>query len=704
MISHPVDEFRNVVLVGHGSTGKTSLAELMLYKSGASRRMGSIDQGTSLLDTDQDEKQLRHSVTSHVCHFEHQGARINLIDAPGMPDFVGQVIGAYRAAETVIITINAPHGIEANTRKSFQHAGNQGLARFIVLNKCDSENVDLPVLMNLIRNQFGSACVPVTVPLGTGAGIHGVVNTVHLPESLPEDAALNVSEANRRLIEAAVESDSALMERYFNGEVISGVELDQAIRNAIVNGTLIPVFCTTVKSDIGVNELMDALALYAPSPVQLPRHVLENGHEVSLRPDSHGPLVAQVIKTRIDPFVSKISYLRIYSGTLKKESQVHLVGTDRSVRIHQLVDVQGGQHDGIDEAIAGNVVAVTRVDDLQTGDVISDGSDELTLPPILFPRPMIGLAVEPKSRADQAKISAALHKIEEEDPTFKVHREEQTHEMVIEGMSELHLKMVQNRLQHRDKVEVNTHPPRIPYRETVNGTAEGAYRHKKQSGGSGQFAEVHLRISPCPPGIDPASYFVRENFEGLRSYHYDPSLNFGFIDRVNGGTVPNQFIPAVENGVKDRMFQGIMAGCQVQDLVVELFYGKDHPVDSNEAAFRTAGSQCLKELFHQAQPTLLEPVMQVEITVPTSNIGDITSDLNSRRGHLQGMEDVPGGYTMVRCIVPLAEMLSYARTLPSLSGGQGSFTMEFERYEMVPPSLQQKLMSSYQRTGNGSAN
>jgi elongation factor G len=701
MPRHPVDELRNIVLVGHGATGKTSLADLMLYKSGASRRLGSPEDGTSLLDTDEDEKQRHHSITSHVCHFEHAGARINVIDAPGMPDFVGQVIGAYRAAETVLITVNALHGIEVNSRKSFQHAGNRGLARCIVVNKCDQENVDLPGLMQSIRSQFGQACVPMTIPLGTGTHIHGVISTVSLPDPLPEDAALDPVEANQELIEAAVEADEELMARYFEGEVIAGEDLDRAIRKAIVAGTLIPVFFTAVKSDIGVAELMDAVAKYTPSPTEIERHVLREGEDVPIRPDPTGPLVAQVIKTRIDPFVSKVNYLRIYSGTLKKDQTVHIVGTDKSVKIHQLMDVQGGQHESVDEAIAGNIVAVSRIEDLHTGDVISDGADHVTMPPLAFPRPMIGLAVEPKSRADQAKISAALHKIEEEDPTFRVHREEQTHEMVMEGMSELHLQLIQNRLHQREKVDIITHPPRIPYRETVSIPAEGSYRHKKQSGGAGQFAEVHLRISPCPHGISPDEYFTRQRFENMRSYHYDPELNFCFVDRVTGGSVPNQFIPAVEKGVRERMSQGVIAGCQIQDLIVELFFGKDHPVDSNETAFRTAASMCLKELFLQARPVLLEPIMQVEITIPSQKIGDISSDLNTRRGRMEGIDEVPGGFSLIHAKIPLAELMTYARTLSGLTAGQGSFTMEFFAYEMLPQNEQQKVIQQQAHSHNG---
>ncbi len=701
MTTHQVDSLRNIVFVGHGATGKTSLADLMLYKAGVTRRIGSPDEGTSLLDIDEDEKQRHHSITSHLCHLEHQGARLNLIDAPGMPDFAGQLAGAFRAAETVVITVNAAQGIENDARRAFREATEQQLARWIVLNKCDSEHVELSGVMMDLREQFGTGCAFMTIPLGTGAQLHGVIETLTPPSPIPTDAAVDVSLARQQLLDAIAEADDEWMIRYLEGEWFTQEELDAAIVTAIVRGTLIPVFCTAVKSDVGVAELMDALARYAPNPHQLRHHVLQNGEDVEYDADPNAPLVAQVIKTRNDPFLSKVSYVRIYSGVLKKESQVHLVGTDRSIRIHHLADVQGGHYQPIDEAIAGDLVAITRLEDLHTGDVLSDGSDEITLPPLRFPRPMIGVAVEPKSRSDQARISTALNRIQDEDPTFRVHREEQTHEIVMEGMSELHLQLIQNRLHQRDKVDIITHRPKVPYRETVQGTAEGSYRHKKQSGGSGQFAEVHLRLSPCPQGVDPQSYFTKENFPNLRSYHYDPVLNSCFVDRVSGGSVPNQFIPAVEKGVVERMTHGVVAGCQIQDIVVELFFGKDHPVDSNEMAFKLAASHCLKEIFVQARPALLEPIAQVEITVPTSRIGEITGDLNSRRGRMEGMSEQAGGFTIISARVPLSEMMTYARSLSSMTAGQGSFSMEPAGYEPVPPQEQSKIIAAHQQDSNG---
>jgi elongation factor G len=498
-------------------------------------------------------------------------------------------------------------------------------------------------------------------------------------------------------MDAIVEADEELMERYLEGEELSADEVLGGVTKAIASGTLIPIFCISSRTGVGVPELMDAIVDFALSPGELVRHTTtEAGKEVDVKSTDDGPLIAQVFKTRIDPFVSKMSFIRVFSGKLTKDSTVRDVRTGKGVKIHQLLDVQGGHVEPVDEAHAGDVVVVAKIDDLQVGDTLVSGSDGAALPPIQFPTPMIGLAVEPKSRADQQKISGALHKIEEEDPTFRVVRDTQTHEMVMRGMSELHLQIVQDRLHKRDKVEVVTHQPKVPYRETVMGNAEGMYRHKKQSGGSGQFAEVHMRIYALPNDIDPATYFTKERFEALRNYHYHKDLNFAFLDCISGGSVPNQFIPAVEKGVIERMEKGIIAGYQVQDVAVALFFGKDHPVDSNEAAFRTAGSMCMRDIFKQAKPVLLEPIMHLEVTVPGEKLGDITSDLNTRRGRMEGMDSLPGGLQVVKARAPLAELMTYSRTLSSLTGGQGSYSMEFSHYETVPPNEQQKIVAAAQ--------
>ena len=694
MTKHPVGELRNIVLVGHGAVGKTTLADLMLFKAGVGTRAGSVDDSTSLLDTDDDEKERHHSLTSHVAHFEQSGDEINLIDAPGYPDFIGQAIGAMRAAETAIIVIGATSGIEVNTRKTFQLAEKAHLGRFIVINKCDGDNIDLPGLMEVLRATFGNACSLMTVPVGIGANFSAVVDTVHLPAAIPAGCVIDPVAAGQQVMDAAVEADESLMERYLNGETLTAAELNHAISKAIVVGSLIPVFCTSAKKDIGVKELMEAMASYAPSPLDIAHAANQGGKEVDIVPQDGDPLIAQVFKTRVDPFVGKMSFVRIYSGTLKKDLVVRDERLGKSVKITQMLKVQGGKYEQISEAGPGEIVTIVKADDLKLGDTLTHGADGVNMSAIPFPTPMIGLAVSPKSHADQQKISGALHKIEEEDSTFIVKREAQTHEMVMQGMSELHLQLIKNRLLKREKVEVVTHQPKVPYRETVSGNAEGSYRHKKQSGGSGQFAEVHLRISHCPQGINPEEYFVSSRFPSLRRYHYDPVLNSAFLDRVTGGSVPNNYIPAIEKGVKERMEQGVMAGHQVQDVVVELFFGKDHPVDSNETAFKTAARMCFKEVFAKAKPNLLEPIVSLEIVIPQDKLGDITSDLNTRRGRMEGMDSAPGGFAILKARAPLAEVMTYARSLSSLTGGRGSFTLDFSHYEMVPPNEMAKIIAN----------
>ena len=694
-----VEGIRNVALVGHGAVGKTTLSDLMLFRAGVTSRQGSVDDGTSLLDVDDEERERKFSISSHISHFSRSGHWNNIIDTPGYPDFIGQTISALRGVEMAVIVIAIDSGIAVNTRKVFQQATQNGMARMILLNKCDHDNINFSQAVADIQATFGSNCLPLNVPTGLGADFNGVVST--LPGSTGGAPIVDIEAFGQQVVDAIVECDEALMEKYFNGEALTAEEIATGISKAMLAGTLIPMFCASARSGVGVDEFMDALTNYAPAPGALHRMAKDaSGTDVEIGSDSEGPLIGQVFKTRIDPFVSKLSYIRLFSGKLLKDSTILCPSTGKQLKIHNIFHIQGGVQEPVDVAFAGDIIAVCKVEDLHTGDTICFGNGQargaVILPGMTFPTPMIGLAVEPKSRSDQQKISGALHKIEEEDPTFKVTRAAQTHEMVMQGMSELHLQIVQNRLQKRDKVDVVTHQPKIAYRETIAGTKDGSYRHKKQSGGSGQFAEVHLRVSALPQGITPAEYFVKERFDHLREYHYDPVLNFAFVDRVTGGTVPNQFIPAVEKGVIERMTRGVAAGFQIQDVCVEIYFGKDHPVDSNETAFRMAGSMCFRNLFRDAKPQLLEPIARAEIYVPGDKLGDITSDLNSRRGRVEGLDTQPGGYQIITARVPVSEMMTYARTMSSITGGRGSFTLELSHYEIMPPNEQQKVIAAAQ--------
>lgn len=695
MSKHKVDEIRNVAFVGHGHSGKTTLADLLLFKAGVGTRAGSVDDGTSLLDTDDDEKEKKQSLFSHVCRYEHADHRVNLIDCPGYPDFIGQVCGALRAVETAVVVLNANAGLEVNARRCFQLATDEHLARMIVVNRVDGDNVDIPKLVATIRENWGSSCVPINVPNGTGSKFTAVYSALQIKGDVPAGLPLNPKDYHQALMDAIVEADESLMERFLGGEDVSEDEIIHLIGKAIGHGTLIPIMFTSAKTGVGVQELGDALADYAPTPLDEDHHATgEEGKDIIINPSPDEPFVAQVFKVRIDPFVGKMAYLRVFSGHVAKDTTVQDHRNNKTIKLSAMLEVQGSKSEPVDYATSGDIIAIAKVEDLSVGDTVSAQGVHVDFPPIHFPRPMVGLAVTPKTAADQQKISVALHKIEEEDQTFHVTREAQTHEMVIQGMSDLHLQAIVQRLHKRDKVDVNTTMPRIPYRETCNMNAEGMYRHKKQSGGSGQFAEVHFRIGPLPQGIVPEEYFIKERFESLRAFHYDPVLNYAFLDCVSGGSVPNNFIPAVEKGVKERMEKGVLAGYQVQDCWCALFFGKDHPVDSNETAFKTAGRQCFKEVFAKAKPALLEPIVKVEIMVPGEKLGDITSDLNTRRGRMEGMDTLPGNFTVVKASVPLAEMQTYARSLSSITGGQGSYTFEPSHYEVVPGNEQQKIVAS----------
>ncbi len=688
-----VENIRNIALVGHGSSGKTTLSDRILIHKGLVNRQASVDDGTSICDFDEEEKAHKYSIESTLIHFEHAGRFFQWIDTPGYPDFINQSLGALRAVETAAVVIDAQAGIEVNTRRMFNEAEKEGVGRVIIFNRMDAENIDFAKLLASVRELWGNRCTLFTIPLGVGGDFKGVVSVLSPPEGGTEGALIDPEEAHQSLIESIVEVDEEATERYFEGIVPEGEELDRLLVKAVAAGSLIPIFCISAKNGTGLDELLDGLARCCLPPTELLRKATdENGQEVEVKPDPAGPLVAQVFKTRIDPFVQKLSFLRIFSGTLKTDEAVQVPGARKPVKIGQLLRFQADEKEEIASAGPGEIVAVAKVAELKTGMTIGPW----TMPPIPFPTPMVGLAVSPKSRGDEAKLSGALQKIVEEDATFRLDRDPQTKELVMTGMSELHLQIIQERLKRRDKVEVVTKEPKIPYRETVQGTAEGSYRHKKQTGGRGQFGEVHIRMMPFPQGTDPEEFCTPERFPQMKEFHYDPETNFVWVDSIVGGVIPGNFLPAVEKGFKERMARGVIAGYQVVNVCVDVFYGKHHPVDSSETAFKTAASMAFRNVFQQAQPALLEPIVKMEITVPADKLGDINSDLSTRRGRVLGTDAAGGGMMIVRAEVPLAEVTTYARTLSSITGGQGSYTMEFSHYDVVPAHVQQEIIKKAQ--------
>ena len=657
-------------------------------KTGAVSGQPSVDNGTSICDFDEEEKHHKHSVEASIVHFDHAGKRFNVIDTPGYPDLIGQTIGALRAVETALIAIDAHAGIKVNTRRAWQEAGDAGLGRILCITKLDTDNINFPGLIDSIKEVFGSQCALFNVPIGHGHDLKGVVSTLDVPKDTA-GALIDPATLSESVVESIIEADEAVMEKYLEGEMPSKEVLQRLCAEAVRQGTLTPIVCVSTKMGIGLDELLAVLAQASLPPTAVARTAKKDGDDVTLKCDPDAPLAAQVFKTRIDPFVQRLSYIRVFSGTLKKDSTVPFVGARKGVKIGPLLSVQGEKTTPSTMAIAGDIVAIAKTEDLHTGTSLG----EVELPPIKFPTPMVGLAVAPKTRGDETKLSGALHKITEEDRTVRLEHDQETKEMVLTGMSELHLQLLRERLKRRDKVEVETHEPKIPYRETIQANAEGSYRHKKQSGGSGQFGEVHIRMYPFPEGTKPEDFATKERFPHLKNTHYHEKNNFLWVDTVVGGTIPGNFMPAIEKGFLEKIATGVVAGYPVQNICVEVHFGKDHPVDSNETAFRIAGRNAFANVFREARPSLLEPIVKLAITVPVGNVGDVSSDLSGRRGQMVGMDSAGGGMTTVEATCPLSEVMTYARTLSSMTGGQGSYTMEFSRYDVVPPNVQQQIIA-----------
>ncbi|HMP80059.1 MAG TPA: elongation factor G [Pirellulaceae bacterium] len=683
-----VESIRNVVLCGHGGTGKTTIADTFLMMTNTVSGSHSVDDGTSICDFDPEEKKHKYSIEAALTQFTYDGIQLQVIDTPGYPDFIGQAIGAMRAVETAVIVINAHAGIQVNTRRVFNEAGKAGLGRIIVLNKMDDENIDFPGLVESIRETFGTQCVLFNVPLGSGHQFRGVASTLNVPSDTA-GALVDPNEIHEPLLESIVEADDQAMERYFEGHLPSSEELSRLIVRAVAGGSLVPILCCSSKTKVGLPELLDGLKQCALSPSDLPRTGLKSGEEVAIAPTAAGPLCAQVFRTRIDPFVQKLSFIRVLSGKLKRDDQVVASSSRKPIKLGALLRVQGEQTQPCEVAESGDIVAVAKMEELHTGTVLG----EIELPKIAFPTPMVSLAVTPKSRNDETKLSGALQKIVEEDSTFHLDRDPQTKELVMTGMSELHLTIIRERLVRRDKLEVETKEPRIAFRETIQANAEGSYRHKKQTGGRGQFGEVHIRMFPLPRGTKIEEYATKERFHSIKDHHYDSRSNFLWIDSVVGGVIPGNFMPAIAKGFAERIESGVIAGYPVQDVCVEVHFGKYHDVDSSEAAFKTAARQVFRQVFEKARPSLLEPIVKMDITVPEANVGDVYSDMSGRGGRIAGSESAGGNFTTVHAVVPLREVTTYARALSSMTGGMGSYTMEFSHYDFMPPNVQQDVIS-----------
>ena len=660
--------FRNIAIVGHSGSGKTSLAEALLFKAGVTSRLGSVPDGTSMLDTSEESKEKGSSLDSAVAYLSHNKLHVNLLDTPGTAAFCGPAIATLAAAECAVVVVSASSGIQVNTRRMIARAREYGLGMWIVINHIDAANVDLPALVGQIQETFGAECVPLNLPTDGGKAVIDCFAN----ESGSADFS-DVADAHTALLEALVGADDELMEKYLGGE-LSKEEAGRAAAGAVAQGVCIPILFTNALGDVGVTEFLDALEMFCPSPTSgLKRTLVTGDTSTTIEPDSAGSFVGQVFKIATDP-KSHIKYLsiRVHSGKVSSDMTLKSEREPKGVRPGHVLRSQGIEHSEMDAGVAGDIITLAKLD-FAIGDTLtSDVPAKVAM--VNFPEPMFSLAVESKSRGDEDKITMALKRCMDEDPCFRSERGTGG-ELVVRGMGEAQLRTYLNRMCKQNKLEVATKPPRIPYRETITASARDVeYTHKKQTGGAGQFGRVIINLLPAERG---------EGYE--------------FIDKIFGGAIDQSFRPSVDKGVRAQMAAGVLAGYPVVDVKVELIDGKTHPVDSKDIAFQIAGRGAFKEAFIKSKPVLLEPIVDVEVTVPAENVGDITGDLASRRGRPQGQDILPGGLVVIKAVVPLAELADYNPRLSSITGGQGSYTMEFSHYEPVPGNVQQQIVDAHKK-------
>ena len=672
---HPdIARIRTVALVGQTTAGKTSLVEALLVKAGAIGAPGSLERGTTVCDFDPMERRVQHSLNSALVHLTHNDATIQLVDTPGYSDFVGQSMTALEAVDTAAIVINAQNGIEMMSARMMEWAAKRSLCRMIIVNKIDGLGLDLPGLVAQIQAAFGKECLPLNLPAAKGTQ---VVDCFFNPSGEADFSSVEL--AHRALVEQVVEVDPEFVERYLNDGDVDPAELHAPLEQALREGHLIPICFVSARNGAGVAELLDVFDRLLPNPTegnppQFYRGEGAEAKELHADPDASKHVIAHVFKVTVDPYVGKMGIFRIHQGTVTKDSQLYIGDGRKPFKVGHLFKLQGKEHVEIVRGVPGDICAVAKVDEMHFDAVLHDAAedDHLHLKPLDFPVPVHGLAIEPKRRGDEQRMWEILQKLVDEDPCLKVEHVAVTNETVVYGLGELHLRTLLDRMNETYKCEVNTRPPRIAYRETVTAPAEGHHRHKKQSGGAGQFGEVFLRIEPLPRGS-----------------------GFEFLDQVKGGTIPTQFIPAVEKGVRLALDAGVVAGFPVKDVRVIVYDGKSHSVDSKDIAFATAGRKAFIDAVLKAKPIVLEPIVKVEITAPETAMGDITGDLSAKRGQVNGTNALQAGSMTVNGQVPLSELSGYQARLNGMTGGQGRYTIELSHYEAVPPAIQQQLMGQY---------
>src|SRR5215212_818006 len=682
----PPDRIRNVALVGHRGSGKTSLHEALLHQAGAVNRLGSVVDGTTVSDADSDEKARQMSISAALSSFEWDDRKVNLLDTPGEPSFVADALGALRVSESAIFVVNAVMGVEVTTTRLWQRADELDLARLLFVNMLDRERADFFRSLEALKSAFGQHVVATEIPIGSEHEVRGVIDLVDMKAyeydgngrdncrevPIPDDLAAQAQEYREKLMDEVSETSDSLMERYLDGEEISHDEIVAALKEGTNHGDLFPVTCGVATRNLATNRLLDAIVEDLPSPV---KHGALDLDGLTLEPSEDAELHAYVFKTRADPFAGRINLFRVYSGVMNHDTQVVNARTQNKERIGQLLVFSGKDNKHVDEFGPGDIGAVAKLKETRAGDWLVAKAHDVVMPQIKLPNPVMAFAIEPKSKGDEEKVSTALRRLQEEDPTIDFHRDQQTGEQIVAGLTQVHVEVIVERMRERFGAEVELRPPRVPYQETIRSSDKAHGRYKKQTGGRGQFGDCHIEIAPLPEGA-----------------------GFEFVNEIKGGVIPSGFIPAVEKGVREAMEHGVLACYPVKDVRVRLYDGSYHSVDSSEMAFKIAGSMAFKQAMEQASPVLLEPIVTTTVSVPEDSVGDVIGDLNSRRGHPLGMEP-KGSMTEIRAEVPMAEMLSYAPDLRAITGGRGEYTIEVARYQEIPAQLAQKVIARAKADG-----
>ncbi|MEX0850222.1 MAG: elongation factor G [Gaiellaceae bacterium] len=666
---------RNVAVVGHRGTGKTSLVEALLFQSGAVNRLGTVEAGTTISDSDEDEHKRQLSIAMALAHASWQERKLNLVDVPGDPSFQGELRTAARVVEGMLVTVSAVMGVEVGTSRAWRLGEELGLARVVYVNMLDRERADFFRTLEALRSQLSPQCVAVHIPIGTEHELTGIVDVLHMcaysspegakegePGPIPDEMADVAAEYREKLLDAVVETDEGLMERYLDGQELDAHEVASALKAAVTNGEVFPVACGVASKNLGTHAVLDLLVEGVPSPAK-------KGSPIDV--DGAGTAVF-VFKTVADPFAGRINLFRVLRGTITAESTLVNLRTKGKERFGSLLELQGKEHTPALDFVEGDIGAVAKLKEAQTGDLLADKEVAIEVPDFGFPEPVMSFAITPKAKGDEEKVATSIRRLAEEDQTLRLRRDLQTGEEILSGMSQMHVEVALDRAKRRFGVDIELHPPRVPYRETIRREARAHGRYKKQTGGRGQFGDCHIVVSPFEEG------------------------EYEFVDKIVGGVIPQSYRPAVNKGIQEAMHHGELAGAPVQGVRVQLVDGSYHTVDSSEMAFKIAGSMAWKDAYMNADPVLLEPIMELEASVPDDVVGAVNGDLNSRRGRLQGMEPL-GGMTTIRAEVPMAELLTYAQSLTSMTGGRGDYSMHFLRYEEVPAHVAQKIIDEQRR-------